>query len=382
MNTSKKSLILMAIFLSTCIIKLGHTTTLPDLPVALKNGTGAVDSNGVIYVGLGTAGKSWYKIDLKSKSKIWESIKQFPDVARDQAVSVFLDGDLYVFGGIGKDNEKSTLRVFSDVYKYSPTQNSWQKVDTVSPIGLAGHAAVNLDGKNAFITGGVNKNIFDKYLFDIERYKNNEQQKNKTIINYFNKPAKDYFFNKTAFIYNAKENSWRNAGVISDTGTAGSALVINDNKLTLINGEIKPGLRTDTVHQMIWQNNKLAGLESSQLPPLTGSKYQEGLAGAFSGYSHGTLLVAGGANFPGAKENYTKGKYYAHEGLKKQWHDEIYGLVNGHWQYLGRMKQPLGYGISINYGDLVYLLGGENSQGQPIPSVTSLALDKGKLTVN
>ncbi|MDI8106932.1 hypothetical protein MJN85_29700, partial [Salmonella enterica subsp. enterica serovar Anatum] len=46
-----------------------YATTLPDIPEPLKNGTGAIDNNGVIYVGLGTAGTSWYKIDLKTDAK-------------------------------------------------------------------------------------------------------------------------------------------------------------------------------------------------------------------------------------------------------------------------------------------------------------------------
>ncbi len=92
---------------------------------------------------------------------------------------------------------------------------------------------------------------------------------------------------------------------------------MENNFLMLINGELKPGLRTDVIYRAMWDNDKLTWLKNSQLPPSHGEQQQEGLAGAFSGYSHGVLLVGGGANFPGAKQNYTNGKFYSHEGINK-----------------------------------------------------------------
>ncbi|EAP6683931.1 YjhT family mutarotase, partial [Salmonella enterica] len=372
MKNFKKMMTLMALCLSVAITTSGYATTLPDIPEPLKNGTGAIDNNGVIYVGLGTAGTSWYKIDLKKQHKDWERIKSFLGGAREQSVSVFLNDELYVFGGVGKKNSESPLQVYSDVYKYSPVKNTWQKVDTISPVGLTGHTGVKLNETMVLITGGVNEHIFDKYFIDIAAAAAaaDESEKNKVIYNYFNKPAKDYFFNKIVFIYNAKENTWKNAGELPDAGTAGSSSVMENNFLMLINGELKPGLRTDVIYRAMWDNDKLTWLKNSQLPPSPGEQQQEGLAGAFSGYSHGVLLVGGGANFPGAKQNYTNGKFYSHEGINKKWRDEVYGLVNGHWQYMGKMKQPLGYGVSVSYGDEVFLIGGENAKGKPVSSVT------------
>ncbi|EBL2375379.1 YjhT family mutarotase, partial [Salmonella enterica] len=370
MKNFKKMMTLMALCLSVAITTSGYATTLPDIPEPLKNGTGAIDNNGVIYVGLGTAGTSWYKIDLKKQHKDWERIKSFLGGAREQSVSVFLNDELYVFGGVGKKNSESPLQVYSDVYKYSPVKNTWQKVDTISPVGLTGHTGVKLNETMVLITGGVNEHIFDKYFIDIAAAAAaaDESEKNKVIYNYFNKPAKDYFFNKIVFIYNAKENTWKNAGELPDAGTAGSSSVMENNFLMLINGELKPGLRTDVIYRAMWDNDKLTWLKNSQLPPSPGEQQQEGLAGAFSGYSHGVLLVGGGANFPGAKQNYTNGKFYSHEGINKKWRDEVYGLVNGHWQYMGKMKQPLGYGVSVSYGDEVFLIGGENAKGKPVSS--------------
>lgn len=73
-------------------------------------------------------------------------------------------------------------------------KNTWQKVDTISPVGLTGHTGVKLNETMVLITGGVNEHIFDKYFIDIAAAAADESEKNKVIYNYFNKPAKDYFF--------------------------------------------------------------------------------------------------------------------------------------------------------------------------------------------
>lgn len=374
-----KTVCLMAFLISVSLVTPAYAEKLPDIPVPIKNGTGTIDSNGVIYIGLGTAGSSWYKLDLKKSDKTWKKIKDFPGTSRDQSISMMLNNELFVFGGVGKENDSPTIRVLRDVYKYSPQLDSWERVNTEAPFGLTGHAGTSLDSNTALIIGGVNKNIFDNYLIDIENNKNDEVAKNRIIQQYFNKPAEDYRFNTIALIYDAKENEWHNAGEIPFSATAGSSLANKDNQIILINGEIKPGLRTDTVHYAVLDNAKLKWVSSDTLPPLSGDKYQEGLAGAFSGVSNGMLLVAGGANFPGAKNNYLNHKLYSHEGLKKTWHNEVYGLQNGKWIYLGEIAQPSGYGVSVSYDNDIYLLGGENSQGKSISSVNTIKITDGKL---
>ncbi len=69
MKNFKKMMTLMALCLSVAITTSGYATTFPDIPEPLKNGTGAIDNNGVIYVGLGTAGTSRIKLILKSNIK-------------------------------------------------------------------------------------------------------------------------------------------------------------------------------------------------------------------------------------------------------------------------------------------------------------------------
>lgn len=91
--------------------------------------------------------------------------------------------------------------------------------------------------------------------------------------------------------------------------------------------------------------------EWDKLAPLPN---QSGVAGAFAGVSHNSLLVAGGANFPEKKP---------WEGGKKVWHDEVFVLESpdGKWKQAGKLPQPLAYGISASYKDQLFCVGGSDA---------------------
>lgn len=117
-----------------------NASVLPETPVPFKSGTGAID-NDTVYIGLGSAGTAWYKLDTQAKDKKWTALAAFPGGPRDQATSAFIDGNLYVFGGIGKNSEGLT-QVFNDVHKYNPKTNSWVKLMSHAPMGMAGHVTL------------------------------------------------------------------------------------------------------------------------------------------------------------------------------------------------------------------------------------------------
>lgn len=245
-----------------------------------------------------------------------------------------------------------------------------------------GHAGVNINNEQAIILGGVNQQIFDGYFVDLDRTKANKSENKKVISDYFNKPAEGYFFNRNIMEYNAENNQWRLFGVMPFNGTAGSALASDGHKITLINGEIKPGLRTSEVQTAILKNNQLQwNFITQKLPDPAPNQQQDGLAGAFAGYSMHTLLVAGGANFPGAQANYAQQHYFAHQGLEKTWHKEIYGFVNNQWKVIGELPLPLGYGVTISHDNSLYLIGGETNKGEAVNSVITLTMKDKQLII-
>jgi len=80
-----------------------------------------------------------------------------------------------------------------------------------------------------------------------------------------------------------------------------------------------------------------------------------GFAGSFVGVSNDVLLVAGGANFGPSGTPWN--------GAKKIWYDQIFALEkpNGKWKMVGRLPQPLGYGVSLSWKDGFICIGGNNA---------------------
>ena len=357
--------------------------SLPDVPVPFKSGAGAIN-DGVIYVGLGTAGQDWYKLNTKSAQPQWQKIAAFPAPARDQAQAVALNGKIYVFGGCGKIDSDITS-VSNEVFEYDPATDTWTKLLTRSPIGLTGHTVVTADGKNALVIGSVNKEIFDGYFSDVD-YANKVGDKDllaKINADYNGKLVKDYFFNKAILQYDPQNNLWTTVGNLPYFGTAGSAVAVDpaDHSVFVVNGERKPGLRTATTVKFTVEDDYAKLQNTPDLIPAQGDKVQEGVAGAFSGYSNGTMVVIGGANFPGSTANYNKGQNFAHNGCTKTWRDEIYTYANGAWSYAGDLATPLAYGVSIQNGDELILVGGETSGGKATTDVQTVKVQDGKVVV-
>jgi SSS family transporter len=82
----------------------------------------------------------------------------------------------------------------------------------------------------------------------------------------------------------------------------------------------------------------------------------DGFAGSYAGVSHGALVVAGGANFPGNGRPWSGGI--------KTWHDKIFVLErpDGQWKEAGLLPRPMGYGVSLSYEDGVVCLGGGDAE--------------------
>lgn len=108
--------------------------------------------------------------------------------------------------------------------------------------------------------------------------------------------------------------------------------------------------RTDLHRVVTW--HKLATL------PGTGDRPNLGVAGAFSGITHGKLLVLGGANFPG-KPSWKGGiKHYSRKVY-------VYSLLSGgaRLDTVSQLRERLGYGASVTVPGGVIAIGGKNARG-------------------
>jgi len=96
-----------------------------------------------------------------------------------------------------------------------------------------------------------------------------------------------------------------------------------------------------------------SSLKCQQLPALP---HPTGFAAPFAGVSNGALIVAGGANFPGAMP---------WEGGQKVWHDSVFVLPapGGQWISGFKLSRPIAYGVSVTCAQGILCAGGSDSHG-------------------
>ncbi len=110
-------------------------------------------------------------------------------------------------------------------------------------------------------------------------------------------------------------------------------------------------------------------LQWTKLPNLPD---REGFAAMFAGVQDGTLIVAGGANFPDKRP---------WEGGTKIWYDIVFALEQpgGTWKNIGKLPRPLGYGVTVSTKDGLICVGGSDASGHHA-DVFKLSWAEGSLT--
>lgn len=346
----------------------------PDLPVGIKSGVSAqIDDK--VFVGLGSVGADFYMLDLKAVSKGWQKRASFTGPARSGATASVIGDEIYVFGGSGKTNSNDAAPIlFDTVYRYDISADSWAQANTKSPVGLLGAASYSPDGKQVVFFGGYNKAYFDQYLHDVMTTDKQAEPLvwQKIVDDYMGMKPSDYRWNRTVLSYKPESGQWSELGQSPYLPNCGSALVASDQRALLISGEIKPGLRTAEVKT--YHYGKAQPWQSlHSLPAPSSGNVQEGVAGAFAGESNGVVIVAGGANFHGAKAAFESGKMFAHDGFSKAFNREMYIQQHGLWQQVNDLPQGLAYGASFSASNGVLIAGGEASDRSASRKVYLLA---------
>lgn len=216
-----------------------------DLPFTLADGI-SVKHDKFIYTGLGkqngTATNKFYKFDTES-GKI-EQLADIPgESTRNQAVAQVLGDNIYIFSGGDKV-------AYTDGYKYNIKNNSWSKIADVKigneEISLLGANSVKLDEEKMLVIGGFNKKIYDNAVDKLGSLKDKELADFREA--YFGADPFEFNWNKQILIYNSKTNQWTSVGEIPFNAPCGEGLVIEGDNIYSINGEIKPGTRTNQIY--------------------------------------------------------------------------------------------------------------------------------------
>lgn len=216
-----------------------------ELPVSIQNGVAGY-ANGALYIGLGkqdgTASNNLYKFDTKTGEIT--KLADFIGDLREQAVSQILGDKLYVFGG-------GTNTALTDGYVYDLKTNKWDKVAEVKvdgkDISVYGGNSIKINQDEMLVIGGFNKEVYDWAVSNMGSLKDEALADFKA--KYFATDALDFKWNNQILVYNAKTNTWRTIGQVPFNAPCGEGLVyVNDNIIS-INGEVKPGVRSNRIYQ-------------------------------------------------------------------------------------------------------------------------------------
>lgn len=222
------------------------TKIVGKLPQSVENGV-AQYKDGKIYYGVGklenTEGKNvnsnkFFSYDIKTNQV--KELADFPGEPRQQTIGQILNNKFYVFSGGSNVS-------YIDGYAYDFKTNTWEKaadviVDKKETL-LLGANSIKISEDKMLVLGGFNYKLWNDANHYLSSLKDEALQEYKK--EYFGAEPSWYGWNRKILIYNASNNTWKALGEVPFDASCGAALLKLKDNIYSINGEIKPGVRTE-----------------------------------------------------------------------------------------------------------------------------------------
>lgn len=263
-----------------------ETTELPALPAPMDNLAAAADGAKIYVAGgnvNGRAARLFLCLDRNHLEKGWEKLPDFPGPARVQPVLAAQQSAegvrIYLAGGFQPILEGEAPVVPTDLLAYHPQERSWTKEAelpalpfsgeelteraastgrSVSRHTFTGGCCLAEGGRYLLFLGGVN---YDRFLAAIDRPRQIAQAEaaaDKTMLDslqvearaYMHHPVEWYRFNNSLWRYDTFTKKWDSLGTYEQVARAGAGAVCSGNTLIVVNGELKPGIRTPAVNRV------------------------------------------------------------------------------------------------------------------------------------
>lgn len=146
-------LLLFLLFVSPSI-QAQNWTALEDFPGAERDDGVSFKIGGTTYCGTGRDASFAYHSDFfafDTGAESWTPIAPMPPGNQRQYAAGFTDGEYgFVFGGTNGN-------YFNDLWRYHPSEDSWQEMESLPSAGRSG-CAVFVLGETAYLVGGRNDN--------------------------------------------------------------------------------------------------------------------------------------------------------------------------------------------------------------------------------
>lgn len=244
--------------------------SLPSLPVTIDNTSAAAIGKKIYVAGGNVNGKpanALFCLDMDSLENGWHTLPPMPGAARVQPVAIAQHTPqgmhLFVAGGFQPVQGDEAPVVWPDVIAYDPETKTWKEVSPVLPLPgnlprtVTGGCGIAWGDSLLVFAGGVNYERFFAAL-DRDRQKKIAAGKgDRAAVDSLNEAGKTYMlqspewykFNPALITYNTYTGEWKNLGEYEQTARAGAGIILHNGTLIIVNGELKPGIRTPQVNK-------------------------------------------------------------------------------------------------------------------------------------
>ena len=241
----------------------------PALPEPLDNFSGASVGSKVFVAGGNASGKASNKVFYinTATDKEWKQLPDFPGDARVQPVLAAIEKDndtlLYVLGGFFGGDATKTPTMGEKVLAFSLKQQQWHEValqenPNKEIFSLTGATALAIDNRYIACFGGVNHSLFintitDLYHLGKDTSLTDDQRKQKNydyMSHYMTQPIAYYKFNQECYLFDTHTKQWLVLNTQPDFARAGATLVGTPSEFYLIQGELKPGVRSPKTYKL------------------------------------------------------------------------------------------------------------------------------------
>lgn len=248
-----------------------ETSSLPSLPAPMDN-LSAAYAEGRIYVAGGNengkASHTFLSLDLSQPEKGWEKLPDFPGAARVQPVLAAQYAPegicIYLAGGFQPGSADTAPQLPTSLLAYHPSTRQWTMEATLPTFDdgsnrtLTGGCCVAWEENKLLLMSGVN---YDRFLTALDRPRRIAMARaggDTALIErletdakaYMHHPPAWYRFNRSLLAYDTFSKEWEHWGEYEQLARAGAAAIATEGRLILINGELKPGVRTGEVNQL------------------------------------------------------------------------------------------------------------------------------------
>lgn len=245
--------------------------TLPSLPVSVDNAAGAVVGRDIYLAGgnrNGIPSSGMFRLSLDKPEEGWKEMPPIPGPPRLQAVAApgYPDGKMHLFvaSGYAPTVKGSEPSVLTDVMAFDPDKMHWRNVSHIPPYtdgasrSYIGGCAVATDSARILFLGGTRYELFLTALRREKELHKARTENRKTTADslqressaYLSHPPAWYRFNTELYCFDTEKNAWTSLGEYPQSARAGAGAVWYGNRLFVICGETKPGIRTPEVNQL------------------------------------------------------------------------------------------------------------------------------------